>query len=309
LIIVITSYLLYTLYEADWQIRQTGNFYDSLGIGPDATEREVRSRFRRVAAAHHPDKRPAGSADDGGAAFIRLKMAADTLANEAARFAYERFGSEMVQWKHCTTKFDYISAGLRTVILPYYAGAAFLMYVMGLLGFLGFARYWRWLVLFALLAFELLSISRPNPPEFISRVINPAFALFGRSPYLQFQVVSLARRLCVTLYIGFSQLGPLLVPARNRSGGPGASDEAALKDSLNRLSLLTGELDRNASSLLELEFTPLRGEDRKTIDGIKEKVREWLVQNTIRNDPLVKDAIGGHVKRRSDAPPGARGTR
>lgn len=45
-------------------------------------------------------------------------------------------------------------------------------------------------------------------------------------------------------------------------------------------------------------------------DGVKElrgKVKEWLVTNTIRADPEVRDAVGRELgKRRAGAPPGAR---
>jgi hypothetical protein len=45
---VITVYLLYTLYEADWNIRRAGDFYTALGVGHDVGEKELNSRFRRL---------------------------------------------------------------------------------------------------------------------------------------------------------------------------------------------------------------------------------------------------------------------
>ena len=46
--IVVVSYLLYTLFEADYIIRQDRDFYQLLGVSPDAGEKAVKSRFRRL---------------------------------------------------------------------------------------------------------------------------------------------------------------------------------------------------------------------------------------------------------------------
>lgn len=61
-----------------------------------------------------------------------------------------------------------------------------------------------------------------------------------------------------------------------------------------------------AGRLLALEMAPVAGDEGGQND-MKGKVREWLVQNTIRADPEVRDAIGRFMqKRRIGAPAGAR---
>lgn len=61
-----------------------------------------------------------------------------------------------------------------------------------------------------------------------------------------------------------------------------------------------------AARLLALDMAPFVGDEQ----GVKElqgRVREWLVTNTIRADPEVRDAMGKALtKRRIGAPPGAR---
>lgn len=58
--------------------------------------------------------------------------------------------------------------------------------------------------------------------------------------------------------------------------------------------------------LLGLEMAPVLGDEAAQND-MKRKVSEWLVQNTIRSDPEVRDAIGRfRQKRRVGAPTGAR---
>lgn len=45
---VVIAYLLYTLFEADYWVRQDGDFYQALGVTPDVDERAIKSRFRRL---------------------------------------------------------------------------------------------------------------------------------------------------------------------------------------------------------------------------------------------------------------------
>lgn len=47
-VLVVASYLLYTIYEADWQLRLQGHFYNELGVPVDVDSRSVQSRFRRL---------------------------------------------------------------------------------------------------------------------------------------------------------------------------------------------------------------------------------------------------------------------
>lgn len=46
--LVILAYLFYTVYEADWELRRAGNFYQALGVPVDASERTIQSKFRRL---------------------------------------------------------------------------------------------------------------------------------------------------------------------------------------------------------------------------------------------------------------------
>ena len=71
---------------------------------------------------YHPDKLRNPTAEElakADAYFVYLKSARDTLVNDARRFAYERFGPDMLQWKGCVTKLDYVTSGVFST-LPYY---------------------------------------------------------------------------------------------------------------------------------------------------------------------------------------------
>ncbi|KEZ45188.1 hypothetical protein SAPIO_CDS2643 [Scedosporium apiospermum] len=302
-ILVISLYLLYTIYEASWELRRQGNFYTYLGLPPTASDREIKSRFRRLAAVHHPDKAAQGTTSDGSE-FIRLKIAADTLLNEASRFAYERFGPAVIEWKDCASRYEYAFRGTIMGVVPHYVIYAVVQYVLGFFGYLDFARYWRWFFLVAMAAFELHITTRPSST--LLSLLNPVLEspLFSHPPLLQFQLVALARRLCVTFYIALSQIGPLAFPSKT----PGDSDKA-VHAQIDRVTALANEVDELSGRLLDVELSPFKG-DEEMLKTVRGKIAEWLVQNTIRADPMVKDAMGQSFRRRRvDAPAGAKGNR
>ncbi|KAI0389594.1 membrane associated DnaJ chaperone-like protein [Xylariaceae sp. FL0594] len=310
--LVITAYLLYTIYEADWELQRQGSFYQSLGVPFSASEKDIKSRFRRLAALHHPDKVSSSGSGGGGADaseyFIHLKTASDVLTDAAQRFAYERFGPDVQGWRNCVTLRDYVWRGLQTQVLPHYALAAAGLYGLGLLGYLEFGRYWRWVTLLILCVFELHTVTRPGFPPLVDTVVNPLLARFtAHPPYLPFQVVALARRVAIAIYIAFGQLGPVLQgEARNREAAAG---EKALHQGLDRLEQVARSLDVDVARLMELEMAPFAN-DPEVLRDMRGKLKEWLVQNTIRADPMVRDAMGRELqKRRVDAPAGARGTK
>ncbi|KAI0179109.1 hypothetical protein GGR52DRAFT_534897 [Hypoxylon sp. FL1284] len=311
--LVVSLYLLYTIYEADYELRRASDYYADLGVAHGASERDVKSRFRRLAALHHPDKIMSSSSSADGSSdsdfFIHLKTASDTLVDPARRFAYDRFGPDAAAWKHCLTIRDFVGRGVQ-VVLPYYGFAALAMYALGLLGYLDWGRYWRWLTLVVLCVFELHVATRPAFPRFLDAFLNPLLRFTAHPPYLPFQVVSLARRLSVTLHVAFSQLGPLLQQASTEQQQKGEADEQAmLLQNLDRLEQTTRAMDADTARLMELEMAPFAG-DNEAITGMRSKLKEWLVQNTIRSDPMVRDALGRELqKRRIDAPAGARGNR
>ncbi len=62
------------------------NHYEVLGVGRDATPTQIRSAFRRLARAHHPDTSASGSAT----ALAPINDAWRVLGDPALRRAYDR---------------------------------------------------------------------------------------------------------------------------------------------------------------------------------------------------------------------------
>ncbi|KAI4195260.1 MAG: hypothetical protein LQ348_002487 [Seirophora lacunosa] len=256
-IAVIVIYLLYTVYEADYWVRHTGDFFQDLDLPVDVDERKIKSRFRRLAAIYHPDK--AISPDDHANAeayFVKLKSAQDTLTDPNKRFAYERWGPDILTWHHASSIRDYILIGLQSSG-PVYGGSIVVMGLLSLTGYLQWGRYF----------------------------------------------LALAHKIIFTFFIAMGQLSPFFAPP----APPGGSSSSAFDEQqLQRLEQLAQTHEVEAGRLLGLEMAPLVGDEAGQAD-LKGKVREWFVQNTIRADPEVRDALGRSMQRRRvGAPAGAR---
>ncbi|KAM4065510.1 DnaJ domain-containing protein [Hirsutella rhossiliensis] len=309
-ILVVATYLLYTIYEAGYELRAEPSFYQDLGVPLGAADREIKSRFRRLAAMHHPDK--AGAAADlrdKASFFMHLKLASDTLQDAARRFAYERFGPDIVEWQKCVTIRDFVSRGVLGGILPHYAVAAATIYVLGLFGYMEFGKFHRWLILITLCVFEVHVVTRPAFPLVVDVVNALITRVSSRAPYLPFQAIQLARKLTITVYIGLAQIGPLLVQQTRPGSRAAQGEDKALEQGLQRLDAVVNQLNTETSRLVAMEMAPFKG-DAGAVSNLQGKMQEWLVQNTLRSDPMVRDALGTSFrKRRIDAPSGAKGNR
>ena len=94
----------------------------------------------RSAALHHPDKVAEANTQSTNDYFVHLKLAQDTLLNPTKRFAYDRFGPDMLAWKHCSSARDYLVAGLQ-VYAPFYVGSATFLVLLSVAGYLQWGRF------------------------------------------------------------------------------------------------------------------------------------------------------------------------
>lgn len=137
-ILVISAYLLYTIYESYAIVVGTPNLYDLLSVPHDIDERALRTRFRRLSVLYHPDKAGAEGAD----VFVLLKHAYDVLSDQTVRFAYDRFGAEVVDWRGCVVAGDYVRRGAG-MLVPWYGGSVLVLLVLTVLGKFELGRYVR----------------------------------------------------------------------------------------------------------------------------------------------------------------------
>jgi DnaJ-class molecular chaperone len=67
--------------------RQARNYYELLGVSPDASPQKIQSAYRRLARRYHPDLNTGG---DAGARFNELSDAYEVLHDPAQRARYDR---------------------------------------------------------------------------------------------------------------------------------------------------------------------------------------------------------------------------
>ena len=70
-------------------------FYDILGVGPTATEAELKKAYRKQALKYHPDKNP-----DAGDKFKEISQAYEVLSDPEKREIYDEFGEQGIKEGH-----------------------------------------------------------------------------------------------------------------------------------------------------------------------------------------------------------------
>ncbi|MBI2329611.1 MAG: DnaJ domain-containing protein [Chloroflexi bacterium] len=71
------------------------DYYNILGVKRDASEREIKQAFRRLARKHHPDVNPGDKSAE--AKFKEINEAHEVLSDKEKRQKYDQFGD---QWQH-----------------------------------------------------------------------------------------------------------------------------------------------------------------------------------------------------------------
>jgi molecular chaperone DnaJ len=66
------------------------DYYESLGVGRNATEQELKSAYKRLAIRYHPDKNPGDA--EAEEMFKEVAEAYSVLSNAEQRARYDRFG-------------------------------------------------------------------------------------------------------------------------------------------------------------------------------------------------------------------------
>lgn len=66
------------------------DYYEVLGVGRDASEREIKKAYKRLAMKYHPDRNPGDKAAE--TSFKEVKEAYEILTDEDKKAAYDQFG-------------------------------------------------------------------------------------------------------------------------------------------------------------------------------------------------------------------------
>ncbi|NHN47725.1 molecular chaperone DnaJ [Halostella sp. JP-L12] len=79
------------------------DFYDVLGVSPDASEDEIKDAYRKKASEYHPDVSDDPNAEEK---FKKAKKAKEVLTDEEKRQAYDRMGHERFEQAEKRGGFD-----------------------------------------------------------------------------------------------------------------------------------------------------------------------------------------------------------
>ena len=63
------------------------NYYDILGVSPDASQADIRKSFRNLALKHHPDKNK--NSEESKQKFMKIIEAYEVLSDEQSRKNYD----------------------------------------------------------------------------------------------------------------------------------------------------------------------------------------------------------------------------
>lgn len=293
-VLVLCLYLVYTVAQVLYDIKLAGDFYTALGVSPNSPEREVKAKFRRLAAIFHPDKvREQEVPED---AFVQLKLAQDTILDPAKKFAYDRFGPAVarVQTPGLKTTTDYVYLGLRTK-MPEYLGNALMLIVLNYVWLSRWGKFWRYFAVAVMAFLELYFLTHNwNPPASVVQLGAAAHAALPQllpRHLLPFQILAVARRLSMSLNIFISQLAP---PSAQAKADPGQQ----ILQHVAHLTQAAARVDGEAGDLLQLQLAPFRGE-AADIRALRDGMRESLINNAVRSDPAVRQAIDEAFERRN----------
>ncbi|EIW72612.1 hypothetical protein TREMEDRAFT_19366, partial [Tremella mesenterica DSM 1558] len=104
--LLVGSYVVWTFF-VDGNVEEGEEWYSLLEVKRDVDDEALRKAFRRLSRTHHPDR--AGISHSNK--FIILRQAYETLSDPLTRYAYDRFGPQVISWKGKTVG-DYLKRGL-----------------------------------------------------------------------------------------------------------------------------------------------------------------------------------------------------
>ncbi|WVW82306.1 hypothetical protein I302_104312 [Kwoniella bestiolae CBS 10118] len=273
---VICTYLAYTFYKGEGGQDFKEDYYALLDVNKGVDEDGLKRAYRNLSRLYHPDR--AGSGKDD--IFILIRRAYETLQDPVKRYAYDRFGPQIIDWKSASVR-EYIITGLNHSIGFYVVSGGFML----LLSLLGKARegsYWRHTLFIFLLLSELTLILSPTSSQpFLARLprlLHYAFPILDAPQFIQ---ITFLHRLFTTISIAINQLTSVWCPSP-------PPREAELEKVLGMLR----QLEMESVTSFQGEVVPLMSAgDPKIVEGlIQGTMEDILVERSISSHPQIRQA-------------------
>ncbi|KZZ98108.1 DnaJ domain containing protein [Ascosphaera apis ARSEF 7405] len=307
-ILISTCYLLYTIWSTYMGILSRGDFYRLLGVTPLSTEREIRSRYRRLATMLHPDKMrlqgsSLGTLPGQEEMYMALKTAYETITNPTLRFAYDRFGQVIAPTEKlsASTRLQEVMIAVLKIIAPQRCMEFGALVLWSFVWFSTWGRYWRFYFFFATLVCEMIMLTRVNitialPAYLPTRIVT----LLGlqNTFLLPFQLMTLLRSTCTAISIFICQIAPPQQPTKTKQDKllPEALDAHML-----RVLAMVNDTDREATRInqaLEAPYYHLGEDEPYTVGEFRKGMKRALIDREIKSEPRVMDVVRRAVNRR-----------
>ena len=81
------------------------DYYSTLGVSRTASEKEIKSAYRKLARKFHPDVNPGDNKAEEQ--FKEIAEAYEVLSSSEKRKKYDQFGHLGDAWKHAGEGFDF----------------------------------------------------------------------------------------------------------------------------------------------------------------------------------------------------------
>ncbi|KAH9920917.1 uncharacterized protein B0H18DRAFT_828073, partial [Fomitopsis serialis] len=314
--ITVISYLFYTFHQAASSLPP--NYYEMLAVDPGADENALKLAFRQFARRYHPDR----VGPQGEALFINVRDAFEALKNPTTRFAYDRFGPDVLQWSHCTTLREYVRQGLMQSAGFYIVSACSLL-LYSSIGKPSDVAFWRYLLFAGMLAYELKCILGPSlsPPDSLSSVFLSEPGSTSRVGFLAvlwprrvaWQHVRFLHSLFIFSSAALSQVAPVLFPSSRED-----IDSAQFQALLQRIYFLASMINRDATQQIHTELHSVHGPQTHTtpsnatfavptpcdrpadeiMDMLASEMEHMVIEGQLADGGPLKSAVDNAVERR-----------
>ncbi|KIK69010.1 hypothetical protein GYMLUDRAFT_188418 [Collybiopsis luxurians FD-317 M1] len=292
---VVLAYLIYTLINGSNNMAP--NFYEILGVPPDVDENGLKLAFRHFAKRYHPDR--VGS--NGAELFMRTRDVFEALKNPTIRFAYDRFGPDVLQWSQLSTPREYIRHGLLQSA-GYHIVTAVGLLVFSALGNQSSVKFWRYVLFLVFFASELAYVLYPSPSSL--SVFSSAFwdpqngsshptllhVIFPQR--VAYQHILFLHQMFIFLSIALTRVAPQLFPNDERS------EQRMLLQQINQLAAFS---DKEASIILHTdlhsihpssptsrvstsEMRPMLEPTSDVIDALAEELKNMIIEAKVKQD-------------------------
>nr|XP_018267300.1 uncharacterized protein I303_01285 [Kwoniella dejecticola CBS 10117]OBR89458.1 hypothetical protein I303_01285 [Kwoniella dejecticola CBS 10117] len=293
---VVSLYLAYTLYKGEDTQSTAEDYYALLGVSTNVDDDGLKKAYRTLSRLYHPDR--AGSGDD--TIFILIRRAYETLNDPIKRYAYDRFGPQILDWKAASMR-EYIITGLNHSIGFYIywakqerdpmsvAKSANNALLAEELTFSSICsdKQWRHTFFCVLLLSELTLILSPTSSFPIShrfaRMFHKVFPILGAAPFMQ---IAFLHRLFTTISIAINQLTSVWCPS------PASSKTT--QEEWNKVIASLRQLEMESVTSFQGEIVPLLSSgagDPKSVEFlIQSNMEDLLVERSISSHPQIRQA-------------------